>query len=121
MLIKNAPRFVSAGAFLFMMLAVPAGCGPGGGPEGDMSDSPAARGARVYRVNCIACHHPDPALDGSVGPAIKGSPRALVEARVMRAEYPPGYTPKRTSKLMPPQPHLAAHVDDLTAFLNQSD
>ena len=121
MFIKNAPRFLPSGALLFFLLAAPAGCGPGGSPEDETPESPATRGARVYRVTCIACHHPDPALDGSVGPAIKGSPRELVEARVMRAEYPPGYTPKRASRLMPAQPHLAAHIDALTAFLNQGE
>ena len=79
--------------------------------------TPAERGLRVYRVNCTACHNVDPAVDGSVGPAIKGSSRELIEARVLRAEYPPGYTPKRDSKLMPAQPHLAKDIDALAAFL----
>ena len=29
------------------------------------------------------------------------------------------YKPKRTTKLMPPLPHLKPHIDDLHAFLNQ--
>jgi hypothetical protein len=69
---------------------------------------------------CTACHNADPSLDGSVGPANAGASRALVEAKVLRGEYPPGYTPKRPSKVMPPLPHLAGSIDDLTAFLAAS-
>ncbi|MEZ4214877.1 MAG: cytochrome c [Myxococcota bacterium] len=76
-----------------------------------------ARGERIYNVNCIACHHRDPTQDGGLGPAIAGSPRALVEARVLRGEYPPGYTPKRDTRLMIPLPHLEPEIDALTAFL----
>jgi mono/diheme cytochrome c family protein len=79
--------------------------------------SPVARGEQVYRANCIVCHHPDPRQDGSVGPAIAGAPRELLEARVLRAEYPPGYTPKKDSRLMPPLPHLAGDIDALAAYL----
>lgn len=69
-------------------------------------------------ANCIACHSPDPSRDGPLGPALKGSPRELVEARVLRVEYPKGYTPKRPTKLMTPLPHLAPSIPDLAAFLN---
>jgi mono/diheme cytochrome c family protein len=84
------------------------------GPQ--LSDA-ARRGKAVYEGVCIACHNPNPALDGTLGPANAHAPRALVEAKVLRAEYPPGYTPKRTSKAMPAMPHLADKIDDLTAFL----
>ena len=46
-----------------------------------------------------------------------GSSRELIAARVLRAEYPPGYAPKRETRLMPPQPHLARYLDDLAAYL----
>jgi len=36
---------------------------------------------------------------------------------VLRAEYPPGYTPKRDTHLMPAQPFLASQVDALAAYL----
>ena len=52
------------------------------------------RGRAIYLSNCAACHNPDPSKDGSVGPAIKGASRELIEARLMRASYPPGYKPK---------------------------
>lgn len=84
------------------------------GPQ--LSDA-ARRGKAVYDGVCIACHNPNPALDGSLGPANAGASRELLEARVLRGEYPPGYTPKRDSKAMPPMPHLADKIDDLTAYL----
>jgi mono/diheme cytochrome c family protein len=80
-------------------------------------EDPIARGARVYRANCIVCHNADPKLDGTVGPAIAGSSKELVEARVLRGEYPAGYTPKRDSRLMPPLPFLAPEIPFLAAFL----
>lgn len=80
--------------------------------------SPADRGKQVYFANCIACHSADPTKDGTLGPAVKGSPKELVTARVMKAEYPPGYTPKRQTKIMVALPHLEKSIDDLVAFLN---
>jgi mono/diheme cytochrome c family protein len=79
----------------------------------------AARGKTVYMSNCIACHNSDPSKDGSLGPALKGSSKELIEARVMRAEYPAGYTPKRNTKVMVALPQLKAELDALHAFLNQ--
>ena len=80
-------------------------------------NDPAARGKQAYLAECIACHNPDPSKDGPVGPAIKGSPRELLEARILRASYPPGYTPKRNTSLMPPLPKVASKIPDLAAFL----
>jgi mono/diheme cytochrome c family protein len=77
-------------------------------------------GRQVFLINCASCHNINPNLDGSVGPAIAGSSRALVEARVLHQTYPPGYTPKRTTHLMRPLPWLAPKIDDLTAFLATS-
>jgi len=83
------------------------------------ADPAVARGKTAYMGTCIACHNMNPALDGAIGPAIKGASKELLLARITKAEYPAGYTPKRTTKLMPAQPQLAASVDDLAAFLNQ--
>jgi mono/diheme cytochrome c family protein len=80
-------------------------------------ESPVERGRRAYVANCTACHNPDPTKEGTIGPAVAGSSLALVEARVLRAEYPPGYTPKRPSALMPAQPYLKKDVPDLAAYL----
>lgn len=76
-----------------------------------------SRGERIYNVNCIACHHRDPSQDGGLGPPVAGSSRELIEARVMRGEYPPGYTPKADTRLMIPLPHLEPELDALAAFL----
>ena len=86
------------------------GCGQNG-------DDAASRGKQVFLTECIACHNPDPARDGVLGPAIKGASQELLEARVLRAAYPPGHTPKRATALMPPIPKLAPKVPDLAAFL----
>src|SRR5712691_8674019 len=80
--------------------------------------TPAQRGEVVYRTNCASCHGPDPNQPGALGPAIAGSPRALIEARVLHRSYPPGYRPKRHTHLMQPLPWMAAHIDDLTAYLD---
>lgn len=84
---------------------------------GHDGDDPAARGEQVYLAECTACHNSNPAKDGPVGPAVKGSSLELLEARILRASYPPGYTPKRTTTLMPPQPKVASKIPDLAAFL----
>jgi mono/diheme cytochrome c family protein len=76
-----------------------------------------AEGRSVYVGNCTACHNPDPTLPGALGPALAGSPRALVEARVMRAEYPPGYKPKRDTKAMIAMPFLEKKIPALAAYL----
>ena len=77
----------------------------------------AERGRRVYLANCTACHNSDPGLPGAVGPALAGCQRELIEARVLRAEYPPGYTPKRPTRVMSAMPYLAGNIDDLAAYL----
>jgi mono/diheme cytochrome c family protein len=84
--------------------------------EGDLI----ARGKGVYMGNCIACHNTNPAKDGTLGPAIAGSSRALLEARVINGTYPDGYTPKRGSQLMIPLPHLSPELDALTAYLDST-
>jgi mono/diheme cytochrome c family protein len=88
-------------------------------PAGSGAASPgdAARGKQVWLAQCVACHNVDPARDGAIGPAVQGSSPALLEARVLHATYPPGYTPKRETKVMPPRPDLVAAIPDLAAFL----
>ena len=86
------------------------GCGQNG-------NDAASRGKQVYLTECIACHNIDPARDGTLGPAVKGSSQELLEARVLRGTYPPGYTPKRPTALMLPMPKLAPKIPDLAAFL----
>jgi mono/diheme cytochrome c family protein len=107
-------RRCSIGICLALAALAPAACSSG--PQ--LSEA-AQRGRSTYLSVCIACHNQDPAREGAVGPAIAGSSRELLEARVVHAGYPPGYTPKRDSKAMPPFPQLAGQVDDLHAFLSE--
>lgn len=99
-------------ALAALVLVGTAGCGP------QQALSPEAeRGRQVYQSQCITCHHPDPAQAGAVGPAVKGSTRELVEAKVLRGAYPPGYAPKRPTAVMQPMPQLADSVPALTEYL----
>lgn len=91
--------------------------GSGGEPG---SDDLVAAGRTVYMGNCIACHNPDPNLDGSLGPAIAGSSQELIEARVIHGTYPEGYTPKRSSGNMVPLPYLRNEIPALAAYLSQA-
>jgi mono/diheme cytochrome c family protein len=75
------------------------------------------RGEVVYRTNCISCHDRDPNISGPPGPAIAGSSRALIEARVLHGTYPTGYVPQRKSHTMRALPWLDGHIDDLSAYL----
>ena len=88
-----------------------AGCG------GSSGNPVADRGKQVYLSQCISCHAVDPAQAGGVGPAVKGSSRELLEAKLLRGAYPPGYKPKRPTQVMPPQPQLANDIDALAAHL----
>jgi mono/diheme cytochrome c family protein len=97
---------------LILTAVVVAGCGerPGMSPL-------AERGRQVYLAQCTACHGSDPAQPGPLGPAVKGSARELLEAKVLRGTYPPGYQPKRPTTVMPPQPALAPEIAALTEYL----
>ena len=84
----------------------------------DSELSPAAeRGRQTYLAHCVACHNTDPSQPGPVGPPIKGSSRELLEAKVVSGTYPPGYTPKRPTKVMVPLPALAPDVAALADYL----
>jgi mono/diheme cytochrome c family protein len=81
-----------------------------------------AMGRDLYRAVCQQCHNPDPRLDSTTGspqgPAIAGSSLELLKARVLRAEYPPGYQPKRATKLMPAQTNVDERgIELIHAFL----
>jgi mono/diheme cytochrome c family protein len=77
----------------------------------------AERGRQVYLAQCTACHATDPGQPGPVGPPIKGASQALLEAKVLRGTYPPGYQPQRPTAVMQPMPALAPSLPDLSAFL----
>jgi len=77
----------------------------------------AERGRQVYVSQCTACHAFDPSQPGPVGPEVKGSSRELLEAKILRGTYPPGYKPKRPTSVMPPQPQVANDIPALAAYL----
>jgi mono/diheme cytochrome c family protein len=80
--------------------------------------SPSAeRGRQVFQSQCTSCHNTDASKPGPVGPPIKGSSRQLLEAKVLHGTYPPGYTPKRSSTLMPPQPQVGPDIPALADYL----
>ena len=79
-----------------------------------------ARGRGAYVSNCIACHNPDPAKPGGIGPEIAGASAELLRAKVIRNEYPSGYTAKRDTRAMIPLPHLEGEIEAPAAFLDGS-
>jgi len=117
---KAAPlgaAFVLA-AFSVTSVALTA-CNGGDKPAADPAKALADKGRTLYTLRCASCHNPgDPTKDGALGPAIAGSSRELLDARVNHAAYPEGYTPKRETKLMQKLPHTPEELDALTAYLN---
>lgn len=111
---NQAPFYLSAilaGVLMVSAALVANGC------HGAHQMTAAERGAVIYRTNCSACHNENPNLPGSLGPAIAGSPKELIAARVLHGAYPVGYDPKRRTHIMKPLPWLGPHIDDLTAYL----
>ena len=122
--LKKPERRIRSGATLHKLLAflflaaLSAGCSRDSEksqPRAKNTD--AERGRVVFLANCVACHNNDPSKDGPIGPAIKGSSRELIEARVLRTSYPPGYKPKRATRVMPQFPFLKSEIPYLAAYL----
>jgi mono/diheme cytochrome c family protein len=80
-------------------------------------DAAAARGRKTWENVCIACHAPDPNLDGTLGPAVAGASLELLQAKVLRGEYPPGYAPRRPGAVMPKYPYVEERLADVAAYL----
>jgi hypothetical protein len=55
-----------------------------------------------------------------LGPAVTGSSAALIEARVLHGDYPPGYTPKRETRAMVAMPFLEKQLPGLIAYLAEA-
>ena len=75
------------------------------------------QGQAVYSTSCSACHNSDPRLDGVAGPAIADASLELIKARVIRGDYPPGYVPKRQTKVMVALPYLENEIPAIKTFL----
>jgi mono/diheme cytochrome c family protein len=88
------------------------------------TDPLAQRGHEVYRMVCQVCHNANPRLDGTggstPGPAIADASLELLQARVLRNEYPAGYKPKRDTRNMTAFPYLEPELPALAAFLEWS-
>ena len=78
------------------------------------------RGEQVYLNNCTACHARVPSEVGPIGPPITGASLELLEAKVLRNEYPPGYTPQRDTKAMIPLAHLEPELPAIAAYLESA-
>jgi mono/diheme cytochrome c family protein len=105
--VRRAGRLLAAGAAMLALTAC----------ERAKLSAEAERGRQVYVSQCTVCHAFDPSQPGPVGPEIAGSSRELLEGKVVRGSYPPGYRPKRPTAVMPPQPQLARDIDALAAYL----
>ena len=120
-----APRFATrrvmssrcAPGMTMLLLLLMSGCSKDSEQSAAGKSPEWERGRAVFVANCVACHNADPAKDGPIGPAIKGSSPELIESRVLRTEYPPNYKPKRTTKVMPQFPFLKGEVPYLAAYL----
>jgi mono/diheme cytochrome c family protein len=91
--------------------------GTGCGEPSKSMDPLAERGRLIFVAQCTQCHATDPAQAGPVGPPVKGVSTALLEAKIVRGEYPAGYTPKRPTRVMPATPSLAPEIPALAAYL----
>ena len=109
---RHSSRFFY-GLLAVVTLSLLAACG-----KREDNRTEAQKGATIYSLHCTACHNANPVRDGSLGPALQGSSLELLLARVMRGEYPPGYTPKRSTHIMQPLPLTEDEVKSLHAYLN---
>jgi len=113
---RKTPLFAVILALTVLPLSVVSACNGGEPPQ----TTAAERGRHLFAMVCSACHNlNDPTKDGSVGPPVAGSSLELLEAKVLRNEYPPGYKPKRDTRQMAPLPFSEAALQDLHAFLQQ--
>ncbi|MCH2169387.1 cytochrome c [Myxococcota bacterium] len=110
---KRAPgRYGVLAGLVGLMMS----CDSGQAPESDA----AARGKVTYMNICIACHAADPSENGVLGPPIANASMELLEAKVIRGEYPKGYVPKRAGSTMPNYAYVEAQLPDLQAFLAEA-
>jgi mono/diheme cytochrome c family protein len=109
MTLRGAPLRTGLAAALLAVACAEGSDGPQAGA--------AQRGEQVYRNVCIACHASDPTQPGSLGPPLAGASQELLEAKLLRGEYPPGYTPQRPSRAMPRLEYLKDAIPDLAAYL----
>ncbi len=107
---------------LCLILILAAACNPKGSSDPAAQSNPEsdliAKGKLSYVSNCMACHNQNPKIDGALGPAVYGSSLELLQARILKGEYPAGYTAKRNTKQMVALPHLEKDIPALHKYLN---
>ena len=110
-----------AGPLAALVLGAAACSGSGDDNWRGWDPSPAAkRGETTFAMGCASCHNfRNPFERGIQGPDVARSSRELLEARIMRAEYPPDYTPKQAGNTMAKLPQYKDRIDDLFAFLSE--
>lgn len=123
---RRSEQLRSALCWLLAAALLAAACSEGSSPAAgaDAKLDPALasareRGRKLYENVCIACHNADPTLQGSLGPPVAGASLELLEAKVLRGEYPPDYTPSRPSRAMPRFEYLNGRLGDVAAYLQQ--
>lgn len=76
------------------------------------------KGKSIYMGNCIACHNKDPNKNGSLGPALTGTPLEVFLVKVPEGQtYPAGYTPKRKTKIMKKFPQFKKDVPSIFLWI----
>lgn len=118
MIRKNDSLIIVLGAILLLPVLLLSSCDKKKTRPLTALESLELRGKGSYMANCTACHNPNPRLAGSIGPDVAGSSLELITERVLHQSYPPGYKPKRTSRLMVALPFLKDDLPALHAYLN---
>jgi mono/diheme cytochrome c family protein len=79
------------------------------------------KGRRLYFSNCISCHNKDPNIKGSMGPELVDAPLEVMTHKVMTGRYPdklpPGFVPKRKTKIMRAIPKLQKDIPAIYAWI----
>lgn len=80
-----------------------------------------ARGAKVYKANCVRCHNADPNLKGNLGPEQVDAPFEVVVSKIMTGKYPEplpqGFVPKRKTKAMTSLKQLKGDIPYIHAWI----
>lgn len=80
-----------------------------------------ARGAKVYKANCVRCHNADPNMKGNLGPEQVDAPFEVVVSKIMTGRYPDplpqGFVPKRKTKAMTPLKNVKNDIPYIYAWI----
>ena len=79
--------------------------------------SQAVLGEKVFKANCAVCHGAKG--QGASGPQNNDASLELLKAKVLTGSYPPGYKPKRTTRIMPRFPHLKDKIEAIYQYLQE--